>query len=223
MTHEYRNFSCKVFPGFYESILYNSDTLYNFEYGEEIPEGYYFDFTGDGWKKFKEETCKDWVYAMQDSFDENPIDMKIGDYHSLWSPREYNYTTDKIEFPVTFNLNKLKSYCWHKRKDDFNKYLYDHWSDRDGFWSFIPNNLERFKREYYENKSKDSFLDVMVEWYLLENMDFDRVISRTMDNYFERIYENICLEKDGEWTHWNFWYNNDTNKYEVGEQIKETA
>lgn len=33
MKKIYENASCKVFPGFYESILYNSDTLYHFEDG----------------------------------------------------------------------------------------------------------------------------------------------------------------------------------------------
>lgn len=43
MKHVYENFSCSVFPGFYESNLLNSDTLYWHD-SETLPEGFCWEF-----------------------------------------------------------------------------------------------------------------------------------------------------------------------------------
>ena len=56
MKIKYINWSTAIFPGFYESELYNSDTLYNITENDsdELKEGEYYDFTEpDGYSNFE--------------------------------------------------------------------------------------------------------------------------------------------------------------------------
>ena len=56
-TMTYTNWSTAVFPGFYESELYNSDTIYNIN--EALDEGEPpVDFTDDGYAKFCESVAR---------------------------------------------------------------------------------------------------------------------------------------------------------------------
>lgn len=213
MKQIYRNWSCKVFPGFYESFLYNSDTLYYLD-RDELPEGFCWEFVKGGYAKFEEETCKDWVNAMDNNLyaADNPIGLKIVKFISETSPREYNFTTDKINIEIEVNLTKLKKWCWVTQKDNFNKYLYDHFTSYDGFISFIPNNLYTFICDYKNNRSKDNLIDVMIEYYLLQNIDFEDVLNDTLDSQWENLHNNITLQSEEDWSLWGYEYNDKTCK-----------
>ena len=218
MKKIYENASCEVFPGFYESLLYNPDTLYNFE-RNELPEGFEWEFVKGGYQKFCKETCENWVSVVEDSFTENPINLKIGKYCGMWSPKEYNFYTDKIQFVVDVNLNELKKYCWKTCREEFNDYLQKNWSSRDGFWSFVPNSIYKFEDNYKIGKDKDMLIDIMIEWYLLKFIDFSEVECKVLENDWERIYPNITLQSTDDWSLWDFEYGSDgyipTKKLEV--------
>lgn len=218
MKKIYCNWSCKVFPGFYESNLYNSDTLYNFEYGC-LPDNFTWEFKKDGFRKFMLATCEEWVSAMRYCLDNskyadktNPLNLKIKGFVSTWSPKEYNFYTDKINLRIEVNLNELKKYCLLERRDDFNKYLHEHWSDRPGFWSFIPNNVYGFEDKYKKcSHERDELQDVMIEWYLLEFIDFESVEWCVAESDWERISENVTLQSEEDWSLWDYEY--DGSKY----------
>lgn len=213
MKHVYCNSSCKVFSGFYESNLYNSDMLYNFE-REYLPKGFCWEFVNGGFDKFCKETCEDWVDAMSDNFDENPLDMKLK-YKSLWSPKYYNYSTDKINIEVDINLAKLKKFCWKDNRDEFDEYLNKHWSSHDGFISFIPNNVREFEEEYKcrSDWKHDSLIDIMIEFYLLKYVNFVDVEMDCYENEWERLYNNITLQSEEDWSLWDFEYDDKTQSY----------
>ena len=66
MKHTYNNWSCKIFEGFYESNLYNSDSLYWIT-KNDIDEGYlqknqYYDI--DNWEQFTKDIEKQAVYKL---------------------------------------------------------------------------------------------------------------------------------------------------------------
>lgn len=213
MKHIYSNSSCKVFGGFYESNLYDSDTLYNFE-RDELPKGFCWEFKKDGYEKFCKETCEDWVDAMNDNFDENPLEMELK-YIGMWSPKYYNYSTDKLNLEVKVNLAKLKKFCWKDNRDEFDEYLNKHWSSYDGFISFIPNNVREFEEEYRirSDWKHDSLIDIMIEFYLLKYVNFDDVEMDCFENEYERLYNNITLQSEEDWSLWDFEYDNKTQSY----------
>lgn len=95
MKHTYNNWSCKIFEGFYESNLYNSDSLYWIT-KNDIDEGYlqknqYYDI--DNWEQFTKDIVKQAVYKLWEILPDNDIiqDMELKD---IYSPKYYNYETD---------------------------------------------------------------------------------------------------------------------------------
>ena len=111
MKHKYNNWSCKIFEGFYESNLYNSDSLYWIT-KNDIDEGYiqnnqYYDI--DNWEQFTKDIAKQAVYKLLDILPNNDIiqDMELKD---IYSPKYYNYETDSLIIDIKLNLTKLKKY-----------------------------------------------------------------------------------------------------------------
>jgi len=211
MKKTYENFSCRIFPGFYESNLYNSDTLYNMDYGC-MPDNFCYDFPNGEFQKFEKETCEAWVSAIKDNFEENPLNMEIGSLKNLWSPRFYNFETDRISFDVKVNLNSLKKFCFKDNRADFDKYLHEHWSSYDGFISFIPNSVFWFESEYKEDKDVSRLQDIMIEYYLLKFIDFEHVEMDVMESDYERLYNHIALQNTEDLSFWNYEYDNNTDK-----------
>ena len=210
----YENSSCRVFPGFYDSLLYNPDTLNDYSYGD-LPDGYCWEFVKGGWQKFQKETCEDWVDAIKDNFKENPLHLKINNFYGINSPREYNFRTDRIQFGGEVNLNDLKKYCWVTRFEDFNRYLRETWSCRSDFISFVPNNVYDFEHKYKfgGERNKDLLIAIMIEWYLLEFVDFEKVEYDVLENDYERISPNVTLQKIEDWSLWDYEWDNESEKY----------
>ena len=70
MKHIYNNWSTKIFEGFYESNLYNSDTLYGITQAD-VEGGYLKDnqeYDIDNWEDFTKEVAESAVYELLMSF-----------------------------------------------------------------------------------------------------------------------------------------------------------
>lgn len=219
-TVNYTNFSAQIFPGFYDSILFCSDDLYE-PCGDHAPDGYSWEFRrNDGFKNYQLAMIDIWIEAMEKGWNDNPLGMELKGFKGIHSPREYNFTTDKIELDVKVNLLKLKEYCFKTNKEDFDEYLNKNWSDRDGFWSFIPHTLRLFEYTYKTNKSKRGELqEIMIEYYLLKNMDFGYVEDSAYEEKFVTLDQYLCLENDD--THEQFeWDWVDEIGIQVAEKIE---
>lgn len=77
-------------------------------------------------------------------------------YEGMYHPRFYNFETDSIGFTFSYS-NPLK--MWFARyaranKDDFNKFLYDNFTSRDGFYSFTPNDYDEWLEGYNGNNAQ---------------------------------------------------------------------
>ncbi|MDJ1139618.1 hypothetical protein [Marinicella marina] len=57
----------------------------------------------------------------------------------IHSPREYNFTTDSIQFLVAYDLDEMKALV-KANYAQFDQYLTDNYTSHDGFFSFTPNN-----------------------------------------------------------------------------------
>ena len=163
----YTNWSTAIFEGFYESNLFNSDTEYYLNeclQDEEHPETYEINFIPycESVASYAVELLKDYCILFQG----NKI-IKEMKYISLNSPRFYNYTTDKLNIEIDFNINKLKRFI-KNNKTDFNLYLKDNFTSYDGFISFIENNYNDFMNKLYSDSTeKVRSLNVMLEYYIL--------------------------------------------------------
>lgn len=191
MKHTYNNWSTDIFEGFYESNLWNSDSLVDIEYCDR-QEGYLNDnqeYDIDDFKAFKKEVSENAVYFLFEALDEHNIikDMKFKD---LYSPRYYNYETDSLIIDVDVDMRRLKKYCFTTKKEAFNQYLKDNFTSYSGFVSYISNNIKDFKEDYNQ-PNNDREINVMIEFYLLTQInnsdsEFDRDT-----NYHYRLYDSL--------------------------------
>ena len=158
---EYINWSTDIFQGFYESGLYNSDTLYNLQ-DEDIA----YDFIEGGYDQFTEKVASKCTDLLNDYMRGGLI--KNIKFIRLSSPRFYNFSTDKLVLEVECEWDKLLKYC-EETKDDFNQYLQDNFTSYDGFTSFVPNNYTDFMRDLEDDFERLS--QVVIEYYILNRID----------------------------------------------------
>lgn len=207
---DYVNHSCAIFEGFYESNLFNSDTMYYFNsdnVSSDREEGYLGkdeEYDVD-FKAYSKEVCEIATDLLEEVateyLSEDEQILKNFKLLNISSPHYYNFETDKLHIELDVNVHALENYCFTSNKDDFNNYLRDNFTSYDGFISFIDNNLTDF-RFTYNTKGTDSVeLNVMIEYYLLtriyETTDLRTVKTRNQDDYhyhFRLIEEaSSCL------------------------------
>lgn len=169
-TVSYTNNSCDIFPGFYESILYNSDSEYYFNemMNDEDQKTEYElkDFEG-----FTSEVSKKAADLLHEAIVFEDSIIQSIDFEALSSPRFYNFETDKLILKIKLDQRKLELYCFRQEKTAFDEYLKENFTSRDGFCSFIANNINAFKDQYIEENKKDRTLDIMIEFYILKQFE----------------------------------------------------
>lgn len=183
------NVDCSYFEGFYESLLYNSDTEYYFnqEREEGKPECELKDFAG-----FSEAVAKHAVYEIVSELRFNDTPLKSIDYVGIDSPQYYNFTTDKLKMKVKYDSKSLKSYM-RKHESEFADYLYDHFTSYDGFISFVANNPHEFYLQMQEGESeRQRGLEIMIDFIIqneLGESGCEDVRFNTADYAREALYE----------------------------------
>lgn len=212
ITFEYVNWSTKIFQGFYETNLYNCNSLFYLtgDYIDfEMPEGYEWEI--DDFSAFKKEVGEKAVELLSDYLDKNIVTRF--EFVDIDSPQSYNYRNDNIVANVTVDEEALENYCYFENGEKFANYLKDNFTGRSGFISFVPNKIEKFKE--WEDTRK---WQVMFEFHLLTKME--EVDAGFEDSSYEEelvsfanncLYERLCLYKDGEY----FEYSVDRRKEEI--------
>lgn len=199
MKLKYINWSTAIFPGFYESELYNSDTLFNItencKYDNEIKEDEYYDFVDDGYEKFEKEVCDKAVDSLFYSLDDAPeiTGMK---FIALHSPRYYNFETDKVEIEIDCDWQHILDEARIKYRNTFDEYLRENFTSYDGFWSFVPNNAGEFFVKLDEDFERLS--QVVLEFYLLNHLDKERYRDELYEIATNTIWQYIDIFKNGE-------------------------
>lgn len=175
-TLKYTNWSTEIFEGFYESRLYNSDCpmLTNFsEFERRVGE-----------------------YATDIMYESLPIPdftlIKKMDFAGIYSPKYYNFETDRLIIEITYDDDALASYCFEHKRNEFDIYLRDNFSSYDGFHSFIANNVSDFKDQMEDEETSgwsNRCSQVMLEFYLLQTLDFEDVRDKVAEFAYEAMYE----------------------------------
>jgi len=181
MKLKYINWSTAIFPGFYESDLYNSDTLFNITENadeDELKEGEYYDFVNNGYEQYEKEVCRQSIDALFYSMDDAPeiTGMK---FIALHSPQYYNFETDKVEIEIDCDWQHILEYAQKTMRQNFDDYLHENFTSRDGFWSFVPNNVGEFFASLDDDFERLS--QVVLEYFIINHLD--------RDLYQERLYE----------------------------------
>lgn len=132
------------------------------------------------------------------------------DYTGMYHPRFYNFETDCIEFTFKYE-DSLKMYLYQytvANKDDFDKWLHDNFTSRDGFYSFTPNNYAEWLEGYNDNDNK--CVSALLTYFLHNECDennerysfieeVDQLITENYISYeyavkFKNGYIGYCVE-----------------------------
>lgn len=185
---KYINWDTRIFAGFYDSFLYNSDMLYNLTIeSENLTDKEYYDFYDDEqgiytFVKYQQAVAKACCKALMDNINQleqgNNEIIKNIEFVALHSPSFYNFETDKLEMEITVDWEKLLTWV-QEHRDDFTQYLQDNYTSCDGFTSFVPNNYNEFFDCLQDDFERLS--DVLIEFYILQNLDCES-------------YEQACAE-----------------------------
>lgn len=171
------------FEGFYESNYYHSEMEYDYNNmmdDELMPKNKHYELVR--FKQYQRDLCKEWIdlvkYQLETSTG-NVIKKISTRKFRLDSPKYYNFETDKLVVKIEFSKKALELWCFTTKADKFNEYLKEHYSSHDGFTSFISNNIDDFKHDYFfkyltfKDREQNNLYNVMLEFYLECQIDFE--------------------------------------------------
>ena len=196
------------FCGFYESPLYNCDTLYwettedDMEYWRERfdDETLTADDLDIDFPRFKEECAK----AYMEAFFNNavcPKFIKNMKFSEIVSPLYYNYETDKIYVNAEFEddwRDEVRAFM-KKNKEWLTKRIGEDWTSYDGFHSFMDNNYNDWYKEFQKDDVDERYIGVMIGYIMLlanENIYNDLITDTLEDFYISEYIINVKEEKE---------------------------
>lgn len=110
---------------------------------------------------------------------------------SVGSPMYYNFSTDWCELEIDVDLDKLREYLEFGVSQEFDQFLHDKFTSRDGFMSYTPNNimdfnevLDKVSDEYNRDVDFDKCVGILAGWYLTRE-------CLTEDEYLDEMYNSV--------------------------------
>ena len=184
----------RIFCGLYESVLYNSDTDYYLAEAladEDTPDKVEVDYDFQEFTKVAGEAC---VESLNQELYAHDVIIDM-DYAGMYSPRYYNYDTDRVLIDVDYNFIKLVKYCRHTNKDKFNQYLKNNYTSYDGYISFVENSVDGFFSKDWFNSHKNMAVQVMIEFYITSEIDLDAHLQNMYEACQEWLMCNAELKQ----------------------------
>lgn len=141
------------FPGFYESPLYNSDMDYHLMRAlvsddDRLPRELFKEWVESSrsgyselkcrWQDYQDAVAKRYCEVVEEYFCDNRVinDGVQLDYSHIWSPKYYNFETDRLYCKMIVNAPEAIRYC-ADHAEAFEEYLTERFKARDGFISFM--------------------------------------------------------------------------------------
>lgn len=208
------------FPGFYNTVFESDDDIVSAIFTEDIKERLEIENLNDDkledaiervsvWdyfdnKEYEKDIGEQFVYWLNNEISD--IEILKGfrfEYESIHHPKEYNFTTDKIEGYLNIPAGGIDRIIKEIESDeDFDEYCRENFSSYSGFVSFIPNNKKDFLetlKEYVKCDEEANFsrnFSLMVR-YLIERELSERDIENITQNTLENVWEGNYCNGDG--------------------------
>lgn len=194
------------FCGFYYSI-FDSDNVYDILRSEQDYYMSQFDIEGEIDKDIKfdyEEYQKAVADAWAARYADGLSDIVKGISNvQIMSPKFYNFETDKIisDVELVDNWKDILRDFMNNNYDALKNRIHDDWSDRDGFWSFIDNDIDNWPLFLFSEDHFDSeYLEIMLMYYLESKEDdaiqkIDYNVSENIDPFMFIELSDEFLEK----------------------------
>ena len=199
------------FCGFYESPLYNCDTLYWETHDEDNMEHYREVFEDDtlteddldiDFKMYTHDCCEFFVDAFYNNVD-CPDFIEGMEFSEMTSPRYYNFETDRVYANVNFAedwRDKVKSFM-DENKEWLTKVIAEDWTSRDGFWSYMENTFDYWYDELQNDEPDVRYIGIMIG-YMMKRANkniYDELICDTLEDiYLGEYIINLKEEKNSD-------------------------
>ena len=185
------------FPGFYETPLENCDTDYyaiknELEYYQEMNPDLTEDDLDFDYEGYRKAIMEAFIDAWRDEAPKDVVENVEFDH--LASPRYYNFENDDLYGLITFKEgweDAMRNFMANNR-EWLRDRIHRQWSSRDGFVSFMSNDLNDWPR-YLFNENDSRYLGTMIG-YMMEvaNPDvYDTLIMRTLDDVSDICYVRL--------------------------------
>ena len=199
------NIELPFFPGFYESDLENGDTAY-WAIKEELD--YYRnecdtpckELTEDDldfdYEKYREDVRGAWVDAWKDHAPEIVLSV---DNVTMWSPRYYNFDTDRVYADVELRedwMDEMRhfialNYDWLQER------IHKDWTSYDGFCSFMSNDVDEWPSYLFEEMDS-RYISTMIGYMMYRaNKEIrNDLVMIALEDIYDGSY--VFLTEDGE-------------------------
>lgn len=120
-------------------------------------------------RKWREEVAKEYSHYLQENMSMH------WEFHALWSPSFYNFQNDEIRVKVgeeQLRLIQIKAL----QAKGFREYVAEVCASRDGFISYLPDNLSHWPTEWDERHYSIALEFLVVE----EDEDMEESIREDM-------------------------------------------
>ena len=198
-----KNCVLPFFPGFYGSLFDTSelgyieaDNEYNYyvdEIGYDVAEETNLkvdDFypSDEQVKAYENDVCEEFVDAIMDYL---PNWIERVEFVGIDRPRYYNFTNDKLicNIVLTNDWEEKVSDFLYEYADELAEDIKNDWSSRDGFISFVKNDVNKWGEAIEEEP--DLYLPLLMGYAISynEGVDYDEMSGKLS----EIAYENTSL------------------------------
>lgn len=188
------------FGGFYDeeftddymAMMYGPDCFEHDEPGFKVPE---IDYAATYLAVAKGPVMEEYRRLFDDDL---PPIFKGLEFYSLYSPREYNFETDRVLAVVKYDREALETLLFEEYRESFNEFLRANYSSRSGFISFVPNNIEEWERKEWRGDDAQTAdresraLTVALE-FLADLFQIGNVIPEELDGT-TKVHECIVFK-----------------------------
>ena len=146
--------------------------------------GFQYEVADDMWDDFKQLMIDKAKDAIEYALDDIGIPYRKLEMGKFNSPREYNFTTDWIDFSIEVPDDYIQTIRWNVRRDEnaFFKFARKNFGSYDGFISSYPY----YKDEFYDVEGKDEYILAM---WIMYRMDNENDIEMYQNAYIDDVYE----------------------------------
>ena len=149
------------------------------------------------WEDFKQlmvDKAKDAIVYALDDLGIPYTKIIMGGFHS---PREYNFSTDWIEFELEMLDNYVETIKANVRNDEesFFRFAKERFGSCDGFISFYPYK----KEEFYESEDTSFIVSMWIMYRMNEENDIEAYQQAYIDDVNEYAWGNGYMEMEDDY------------------------
>ena len=166
----------------------NDLNYYRDEMGVELDSDEDIEFD---YESYQNDIAHAWCKCLQEHF---PDVVQSVEFEGIWSPKYYNFETDKIEIKVQL-ADDWKTVMTKFMKDNYDwlqGVIHNDWTSRDGFMSFMDNDIEAWWSDLFAEEDS-RYVECMLTYMMCRENEHiqDDIIDEVMNMGDLDIYTRL--------------------------------